>query len=218
MNASIDPGKDGKKLTTKFTGSLKNIEGSLLNYPDYLVFDLDPYIYRSGQSMKIEPELNTKGFEKTRDIALSLKELLDNFGIDSFVKTSGKTGLHIYVPVIRSLNYDALREIAENVGKHLMSEHPNDITMEWSVSKRTDKIFFDHKMNGRGKTLAGPYSPRNSLEASVSTPIDWSEVPDVYPSDFTIFTVPERLHKKGDPWQDILSHRNDLVSIFKTKS
>jgi len=218
MNASISPGSDGKKLSTNFTGSLKNIESSLLNYPDYLVFDLDPYIYKSGQSMKIEPELNTKGFEKTRDIAMSLKELLDGLGIDSFVKTSGKTGLHIYVPVKRALNYDALREVAENVGKHLMSEHPSDITMEWSVSKRTDKIFFDHKMNGRGKTLAGPYSPRNSAEASVSTPIEWSEVPHIYPSDFTIFSVPERLHNQGDPWQKILSHRNDLASIFKSKT
>ncbi len=80
--------------------------------------------------------------------------------LEPIVKTSGKTGLHVFVPIKRTIDFDAARHVSELVGRHLMRQHPKDITMEWSVPKRTGKIFMDYNMNVRGKTLNVAYSPR----------------------------------------------------------
>ena len=77
----------------------------------------------------------------------------------AIVKTSGKTGLHVFVPIERTVTFDEARHICETVGRHVMREHPKDITMEWAVEKRTGKIFIDYNMNVRGKTLNVAYSP-----------------------------------------------------------
>jgi bifunctional non-homologous end joining protein LigD len=90
--------------------------------------------------------------------------------------------------------------------------------MEWSVAKRTGKVFFDHNQNARGKTLVSAYSPRSSPEASVSTPLLWEELDDVYPSDFTIANVPDRLARIGDPWRGILSAKHDLRELLNKES
>lgn len=206
-----------KRLSTKTTGSLKNVENSVANYPDYLVLDLDPYIYSGKEKGKEEPQLHKKGFDKTCEAALWLKEILDELGLNAFVKTSGRTGLHIYVPIERNLPYDAVRSCCETIGQHLLAAHPEDITMEWSIKKRPGKIFFDHNMNGRGKTLPAPYSLRGSVNATVSTPLDWSELGKIYPTDFTLYTVLERLQKKGDIWANILDSRNDLKKKLNLK-
>lgn len=199
-----------KKLTGKTTGSLKNVKNSVANYPDYLVLDLDPYLYSGKEKEKEEPQLHKKGFEKTCQSALWLKEILDELKLNAFVKTSGRTGLHIYVPIERNMPYDAVRSCCETIGRHLLAAHPKEITMEWSISKRPGKIFYDHNMNGRGKTLPAPYSLRATAEATASMPISWEEIEKVYPPDFTILTVPEILIAKGDIWHDILQNRNDL--------
>ncbi len=199
-----------KNLPGKTTGSLKNVENSVANHPDYLVLDLDPYIYSGKEKHKEEPQLHQKGFDKTCESALWLKEILDGLKLEAFVKTSGKTGLHIYIPIERNIPYDAVRSCCEILGRHLLAAHPEDITMEWSIKKRPGKIFFDHNMNARGKTLPVPYSLRSAVEASASTPLDWKELGHVYPTDFTVFTMPERLATKGDIWAGILQHRNDL--------
>ena len=209
---------DAKKLPKTFTGSLKKVTASVLNYPDYLVFDLDPYVYSGKEGKNAEPELNMKGFRKTCDLALWLKEFLDEFDIKAFVKTSGKTGLHIYVPIVRNIDYDTVRTVAANIGHHITDLHKRDVTMEWSVVKRTGKVFLDHNMNARSKSLASIYSLRASKEAGVSTPLEWDELKDVYPSDFTIEVVVERLNKFGDLWADILKEKNDLQKLLKGQS
>jgi bifunctional non-homologous end joining protein LigD len=214
----IDPAPDGKKLPLVFTGSVENIESSLMNYPDFIVLDLDPYMYSGKEGKGEEPELHKAAFEKTCEIAGALKENLDNLKVEAFIKTSGRTGLHIYIPIIRNIEYDMVRSLADVIGRHLLKQRPDEVTMEWAVKKRTGKIFFDHNMNGRGKTLPSPYSARNSLEASVSTPIDWSELAKIYPTDFTIRTIPERLEKKGDLWADILKHKNDMENLTTKKN
>ena len=96
-----------------------------------------------------------------------------------------------------------------------MQQHPDDITMEWAVRKRKGKVFFDHNQNSRGKTLASAYSPRPSPEASVSVPLSWEELDKVYPTDFTILNVPERLAKAGDPWKGILTTKQDLGRLLR---
>jgi len=210
----IDPEPDGRHLTTEFSGSLKNIKGSALNYPDYIVFDLDPYLYSGTEKEGAEPELNRAAFAKTREVAHWLREVLDSLSLTAFVKTSGRTGLHVYVPILRHFDYEAVRAAAGTVGGFLMRQHPQDITMEWSVRKRKGKVFFDHNQNSRGKTLASAYSPRPSPEASVSMPLSWEELDSVYPTDFTILNVPDRLARTGDPWKGILEAKQDLGRLL----
>ncbi len=208
---------DGKKLPKTFTGSLKNIENSLLNYPDYMVFDLDPYLYSGHENKGAEPELHLKGFRKACQVALWLKELFDQLSINAFIKTSGRTGLHIYLPIKRNLDYDTVRSLSETIGRHVLEQHKSAITMDWSVKKRTGKVFLDHNMNARSKSLASIYSPRVSKEAAVSVPIEWDELSDIYPTDFNIETLPTILSKRGDLWADILSNKNDLQHLLSSK-
>jgi bifunctional non-homologous end joining protein LigD len=88
--------------------------------------------------------------------------------------------------------------------------------MDWAVVKRTGKVFLDHNMNARSKTLASIYSPRVAAEASISTPLRWDELHNIYPTDFTMRTVPKRLEQIGDLWADILEHKNDLQKLLKS--
>jgi bifunctional non-homologous end joining protein LigD len=213
-HARIGKALENKTLTQTYTDTLARIEKSTLNYPDYLVLDLDPYIYSGKEAEGDEPALNKKGFKKACEMALALKDILDGLGMHCFVKTSGRTGLHIYVPLVRNIDYDQVRALAETIGRHLLADHPKIITMDWAVKKRGGKIFFDHNMNARGKTLASIYSPRMSDTGTVSTPVAWDELSSVYPEQFTIKTVPARLAKIGDLWSDILDYKTDVKKLI----
>jgi bifunctional non-homologous end joining protein LigD len=213
--ARTNPEPDARDLPTTFAGSEENIERSVLNYPDYMVFDLDPYIYAGHEKKGEEPALNRKAFEKTREMAFALKDILQQLRLSSFVKTTGKTGLHIYVPVLRQYNYDQIRAASEAVGRYMMQLYPNDITMEWQTVKRTGKIFFDHNQNSRGKTLAAQYSLRPHPSAAASAPVTWEELRHVYPTDFDIDTLPERVERVGDIWATILDAKQDLKALIE---
>ena len=206
---------DALELGTTFTGSKATIEGSVLNHPDFIVFDLDPYIYSGKEKPKEEPELNRRAFSKVTEVAWALKDILDQLSLSSFLKTSGKTGLHIYVPVLRQYDYAVMRKTCEIIGRFLMQNRPNDVTMEWSVSKRGEKIFFDHNQNTRGKNMASIYSLRPLPGAPVSTPLRWQDLGEVYPTDFTIETVPDRVAKLGDLWADLLQQKHDLNRLLE---
>jgi bifunctional non-homologous end joining protein LigD len=204
------PGPDTGSLGTDYAGSLASLEGSVLNYPDYVIFDLDPYIYSGREAPGAEPELNTVAFEKGKEVAFWLRELLQAMSLEAIVKTSGKTGLHIFVPVRRTIDFDAAREVSEKVGRHLMRAHPREITLEWSVPKRTGKIFMDYNMNVRGKTLNVAYSPRGESGAPVSMPLTWDELAGAHPLDFRITNVAQRLAQTGDRWRDALDKKQSL--------
>ena len=197
-----------------YTGSLANLEASALNYPDYVVFDIDPYIYSGKEAPGAEPEFNRKAFAAGKTVALWLKDLLDAMSLRSFVKTSGKTGLHIFVPIARTLTFAQARSVCELIGRHLMAQHPDLITMDWSVDKRPGKIFFDHNMNARGKTLNVAYSPRGVAGAPVSMPVTWEELPDVEPPDFRMDNVPKLMAARGDVWRDLLTTRQSLEAAL----
>jgi bifunctional non-homologous end joining protein LigD len=209
-----NPQPDGDHLTTSFSGSQEDILGSTLNYPDFIVFDLDPYLYSGEEKEGAEPELNRAAFAKTREVAVWLRELLTSLSLPAFVKTSGRTGLHVYVPILRQYRYDEVRALAGSLGRYLVEQHPQDITMDWSVRKREGKVFFDHNQNSRGKTLASAYSPRPSPEASVSMPLLWEDLEHAYPTDFTILNAPDRLARSGDPWRGILTAKHDLRDLL----
>ncbi len=204
------PGPDARSKGTEYAASLESLEASVLNHPDYVVFDLDPYIYSGKEAPGAEPELNTVAFEKGKAVAFWLRELLQSMSLESIVKTSGKTGLHIFVPIRRTIDFDAARHVSELVGRHLMRLHPKDITLEWSVPKRTGKIFMDYNMNVRGKTLNVAYSPRGEPGAPVSMPLTWEELAGAHPLDFRITNVPQRLAQSGDRWADALTRKQSL--------
>ena len=209
------PGRDCASKSTDFASSLEALEASVLNFPDYVVFDIDPYIYSGKEKPGAEPELNTTAFEKGKEIAFALREVLDGMSLEPLVKTSGKTGLHIFVPIKRTLTFDETRHISEMVSRHLVSKRPKEVTVEWSVPKRTGKIFMDFNMNVRGKTLNVAYSPRGEPGAPVSMPLTWEELATAHPLDFRIDNAPERLARLGDRWADVLERKQDLAKALK---
>jgi bifunctional non-homologous end joining protein LigD len=195
---------------TDYGTSMQSLEASVLNYPDYLVFDLDPYIYSGQEAPGEEPEMNTVAFEKGKEVAFWLRELLNSMSLEPIVKTSGKTGLHVFVPIRRTLDFEAARHVVELVGRHLLRRHPREITMEWSVPKRTGRIFMDYNMNVRGKTLNSAYSPRGVAGAPVSMPLTWEELAGAHPLDFRITNAAARLARTGDRWRDALKRKQSL--------
>ncbi len=210
-------GPDASGKSTEYASSLAAMEASVLNFPDYVVFDLDPYIYSGNEKKGDEPELNTTAFEKGKEVAFWLRELLQSMSLDAIVKTSGKTGLHVFVPIKRTLDFDAARHVSEIVGRHLLRQHPKDITLEWSIPKRTGKIFMDYNMNVRGKTLNVAYSPRGVPGAPVSMPLTWDELAKAHPLDFRITNVPARLAETGDRWRDALTRKFSLEQALEAE-
>jgi bifunctional non-homologous end joining protein LigD len=203
-------GPDAASRGTDYASSLAALESSVLDYPDYIIFDIDPYIYSGKEAPGAEPEFNTVAFEKGKEAAFRLRELLHAMALNPFVKTSGKTGLHVFVPIERTLNFDAVREVCTMVGRHLLRRYPKLITMEWSIGKRTGRIFIDCNMNVRSKTLCAAYSPRGLPGAPVSMPLTWEELEKARPLDFSIANAAERLARTGDRWGDALTRKQSL--------
>ena len=205
-------GADSPVKSTQYASSLATLGGSILNYPDYVVFDIDPYIYSGNEKAGDEPELNNVAFEKGKEVAFWLRELLNTMGLEPVVKTSGKTGLHVFLPIRRTIDFDTAREVSEMVGRHLMRLHPKDITLEWSVPKRTGKIFMDYNMNVRGKTLNVAYSPRGAPGAPISMPLSWDELASAHPLDFRLTNAADI---QGDRWRDVLERKQSLEKALE---
>jgi bifunctional non-homologous end joining protein LigD len=209
---------DAQAHGLEFHGSEAALDRSVLNYPDFVVFDLDPYLYSGKEARGAEPELHRRAFNRTRSLALRIRDLLAGLGFSTWLKTSGRTGLHLYLPIVRDLDYDGAREIAEIIGRHALQSFPQEVTVDWSVSRRRGKIFFDYNQNTRGKSLAAPYSPRRHAGGTIATPVAWEELEQVYPTDFTLRTVPDRLEQQGDPWAEILEAKQDLGALLGLRS
>jgi bifunctional non-homologous end joining protein LigD len=190
------------------------VDKSDLNYPDFIVFDLDPYIYSGNEGGHQEPEYNLKAFKSTVEVAFCLKNIFDKIKIKSFIKTSGKTGLHIFIPIINLYTYEQTRSFAKITGRILNKLLPSKITMEWNTTRRKDKIFYDYNQNAIGKTLSSVYSVRPTESATVSMPIEWDELTNIIPTDFTIINVPEILKIKGDPWKNINEQKQEIDKIL----
>ena len=209
-----EPAPDAVDRGRRFTGSEAALEKSVLNYPDFVVFDLDPYDYSGRESRGAEPELHRRAFNRTRKLAFQVRTQLEELGLTTWVKTSGRTGLHLYLPIVRDLDFDAAREVAATIARHALKARPSEVTIDWAVDRRRGKIFFDYNQNSRGKSLAVPYSPRRHSAGTVSAPVRWEELATIYPTDFTLRTVPDRLEKSGDPWDGILEAKHDLGAML----
>jgi bifunctional non-homologous end joining protein LigD len=209
-HSRVRPGPDSPVTSTAFAASSASLRASILEFPDYILFDIDPFIYSGGEEQGKDPELCEPAFAQVRQAALWLKDLLDDMSLESLVKTSGKTGLHVIVPIRRTLAYDAVREVARFVGEHLAQAHRDEITTEWTVQRRRGKVFLDYNMNVRAKSMPLPYSARGVPGAPVSMPLTWRQLHDAYPLDFRITTVPPTLRRRSDPWRGWLADKQSL--------
>jgi len=174
------------------------------NHPTSLVFDLDP---SEGQR-----------FEDAAEVALLVKETLDSLSVKSLVKTSGATGLQVYIPTGNRYDYNEARRINEFFGRYFSQKYPRKITIERMVEKRGKRLYFDYLQMWQGKTIAMVYTPRATDRASVSMPIGWDELKEgVRPEDFTLDNAAERLKKKGDLFAPLLENpvQESLDSILE---
>ena len=162
--------------------------------PDLILFDIDP-----------EPPAD---INNAIEIAKLLKEFLDDLSLVSFIKTSGKKGFHILVPIIPENSYKITREFVHQIGKKLSKEN-NFIVSEFSRSQEPGTVYLDYVQNSLGKTMICPYSLRATRIASVSTPLDWNHLQKgLKPEKFNIFSVVET---KSNPWHGFWDQKQKLV-------
>ena len=168
-----------------------------LDKPDYIIIDIDPSVKNN--------------FEQVIETANVFKEILDKAGARSFCKTSGATGLHIYIPAGKKYTYELGRHFAEILCTLANEQLPKFTSMERNLKKRGNKIYLDYLQNSKGQTVAAPYSLRPVEGATVSTPLLWKEVkPGLHPSAFDIFSVPKRVKKIKDIFTGVLANGIDL--------
>jgi bifunctional non-homologous end joining protein LigD len=177
-----------------------------LEHPDYFFFDLDP---SEGTD-----------FSKVVAVARALYEKLKELGVKVFLKTSGATGFHLYVPVERTYSYEQLRMFADVVARLVGREKPALVTQERSVAKRpAGKILIDVSQNALGRPLAAPYVVRPFPKATVSAPVQPHELrPALTPDRFNLKTIFARLEKQGDLWGDFWKSRQPLEKAIQKLS
>jgi bifunctional non-homologous end joining protein LigD len=169
-----------------------------LDQPDWIAIDLDP---------KKAP------WENVLQVALTVKEVADEIGLDVFPKTSGSSGLHIYMPLKPANDYEKVAEFARLFATEVAQRAPRIATVERTIAKRAaTQVYVDWMQNARGKTLAAVFGARAKPKATVSMPLTWKQVSQgVKITDFTVTNVPELLKKKGgDPWAGFFKARQAL--------
>ena len=172
-------------------------------YPTWMAIDIDPS--------------DKNKFTEVVDTALAVKMVLDKAGVSSYCKTSGASGLHVYVPLKNKYEYVVVRDFAHIIALLVQEELPGITTLERSLSKRGPKIYIDYLQNSAGQTLASVYSVRPVPGASVSTPLDWKEVGhQLSPQQFTMENIFQRIKKKGDLFYPVLNESNSIDKALKT--
>ncbi len=174
------------------------------DYPDYCVIDLDP---------------DKHHFDKVIEAANIVKKVLDSIEVPCYAKTSGSTGIHIYIPLGAKYDYDQSQLFARIIVSIVHKQIPKFTSLERMVSARKGKMYLDFLQNRPGATIAGPYSLRPKPGATVSMPLEWDEVkPGLKMKDFTIFNAIDRLKAKGDIFKGVLGKGIDLeTAILKAK-
>ncbi|MDR7211572.1 DNA ligase D [Flavobacterium piscis] len=168
--------------------------------PDWLVIDIDP---------------SKDKFEEVVQTALAVKEVMDELETECYCKTSGASGLHVYIPLGAKYDYDSMKILAELIAREIQERLPKITSLERSIKKRNNKIYIDYLQNRRGQTLAAPYSIRPVPGAQVSTPLEWGEVnAKLSPSQFNIKNALKRFEKKGDLWAPVLGKGANIKEIM----
>jgi len=170
--------------------------------PDYCVIDLDP------------DKSNT--FDQVITVAQEVKKVLDEIGVESFCKTSGSTGIHIYLPLGAAYTYDQSQMFARIIVNHVNEQLPDFTSVERMIADRKGKMYLDFLQNRPGATIACPYSLRPKPGATVSMPLHWDEVKHgLKMQDFTIFNAADRLKETGDLFKGVLGKGIDLNAVLK---
>jgi len=175
------------------------------DHPDYCVIDLDP---------------DKQSFNQVVATALETKKVLDAIDVPSYCKTSGSTGMHIYIPLNAKYSYEQSQMFAKIVVNLVHQQIPEYTSLERMISARKGKMYLDFLQNRPGATIAGPYSLRPKIGATVSMPLHWDEVkPGLKMKDFNIFNAIDRLKVEGDLFKGVLGKGIDLMkAVDKAKS
>jgi bifunctional non-homologous end joining protein LigD len=170
-----------------------------LEEPDWIVFDLDP--------------AKGKGIEQAIEAAIVMRGLLENLELHSVPKTSGKRGIHVFVPIASGYSHEEAAEFAYQIAAAVASHVPS-MTVERSLAKRRGRLYLDSMQNGYGKTVVAPYSLRAVDGAPVSAPLKWSEITKkLDPAKFNLRTMPNRLAKVGDLFAEVFKKRSKLPDL-----
>ncbi|UZT95921.1 DNA ligase D [Chryseobacterium fluminis] len=174
-----------------------------LDHPDFMVLDLDPSKKNS--------------FDDVIETALQVNEVLKSVKVKGYCKTSGSTGIHIYIPMGAQYDFDQVKDFAHILMKQVNDKLPKITTLERSLQKRDDKkIYLDYLQNRTGQTLASVYSIRPKEGASVSMPLEWEELkPGLRPTDFNIHNALERIKEKGDLFKPVLGKGIDMMKVLE---
>lgn len=173
-----------------------------LDRPDWIIIDLDP-----------EGSIT---FKQVVDVAHTVKGVCDEWGIPTYPKTSGKTGIHIFIPMHAKYTFEQGKNLAHLIVLEVHKRQPKITSVERMPEKRPNKIYLDFLQNREGQTLAAPYSLRPTPDANVSMPLHWDEItPSLKPSDFTIANALKRLKRTGDLWKPALAKGIDLEKVLK---
>jgi bifunctional non-homologous end joining protein LigD len=172
-----------------------------LEYADYTIIDLDPGARAN--------------FARVVQVARWAKEVIDAFGLNAGIKTSGSTGLHIYLPLPPKTPNEAATLVAQMIATKVADAHPKEATIERFVKARgAATVYVDYLQNIQGKTVAGPYSVRAKPDATVSTPLRWTELTDdLDPRNFTLTNAAGRFEKTGDIWSEVMKKKNSLRAL-----
>lgn len=175
------------------------------DHPDYCVIDLDP---------------DKQSFDQVVETALETKKVLDAIDVPGYCKTSGSTGIHIYIPLNAKYSYDQSQMFAKMVVNLVHNQIPEYTSLERIISARKGKMYLDFLQNRPGATIAGPYSLRPKVGATVSMPLHWDEVkPGLKMKDFNVFNAIDRLKAEGDLFKGVLGKGIDLIkAVNKAKS
>lgn len=171
-----------------------------LEKPDWAVIDLDP---------------EDIDFSKVIKAAKVSKEVLDQIGAKAFLKTSGATGLHIYIPFEARYTYEQIKNLTHLIVMEIHNRLPQITSLERLPKKRQGKIYLDYLQNNKGQTLAAPYSVRPRPGAPVSTPLKWEELDRAFkPDDFNMGNIFKRLEREGDLFGGVLTEKNDFNKLL----
>jgi bifunctional non-homologous end joining protein LigD len=179
-----------------FNSRINNLEN-----PDYMIIDLDP---------------EDLALKSVIQVALIINNILNNLNIKNYCKTSGKRGLHIFVPLGRGINFNQSQKLCQTIGIMAQQQLPHLISLDHRPAHRQKRIYIDYLRNSRHQTTASVYCLRPSLRAPVSAPLSWEEIRAGFdPRDFNIETMPQRIHDIGDIFKPVLGPGLSLKASLK---